>query len=78
MRWTVGLLGALLLSGCYVRGGYGYRNQGYATTQVSAQPAYGAQGAPAQCGACVQGAAEICNGCDDNCNGAIDENCVSY
>lgn len=27
------------------------------------------------CGQCVQGAQEFCNGCDDNCNGVIDENC---
>jgi hypothetical protein len=24
---------------------------------------------------CVQGAAEACNGCDDNCNGMVDEGC---
>ena len=29
------------------------------------------------CTTCVQGAQEICNGCDDNCNGVVDENCIS-
>ena len=24
---------------------------------------------------CTQGAAEVCNGCDDNCNGVVDEGC---
>jgi hypothetical protein len=49
---------------------------------VGTQPnAYG-QCVPVQapprpaCPPCVQGAREICNGCDDNCNGVIDENCV--
>ncbi len=27
------------------------------------------------CGQCVQGAGEACNGCDDNCNGVVDEGC---
>ena len=27
------------------------------------------------CGQCVQGVAEVCNGCDDNCNGVVDEGC---
>lgn len=47
-----------------------------------AQPAYvppaqpaPAQPVPVQC-VCRQGAVEICNGCDDNCNGVIDEQCV--
>ncbi len=31
------------------------------------------QGAPC---VCHQGAQEICNGCDDNCNGVIDEACI--
>lgn len=24
---------------------------------------------------CAQGAQEVCNGCDDNCNGIVDEGC---
>lgn len=27
------------------------------------------------CGQCMQGVAEVCNGCDDNCNGVVDEGC---
>lgn len=27
------------------------------------------------CGQCIQGAGEACNGCDDNCNGVVDEGC---
>lgn len=30
---------------------------------------------PPPCGVCYQGAQEVCNGCDDNCNGVIDEGC---
>jgi hypothetical protein len=30
---------------------------------------------PPACGVCYQGAQEVCNGCDDNCNGVIDEGC---
>lgn len=41
--------------------------------QPAAQPA--APPPQQQC-VCRQGAQEICNGCDDNCNGTIDENCV--
>jgi hypothetical protein len=42
-----------------------------------AQPAYAAPAARPVC-TCRQGAAEICNGCDDNCNGVVDENCARY
>ena len=44
------------------------------TTYVQTQPAY-AQPVVAACGACQQGTFERCNGCDDNCNGVIDEDC---
>ncbi len=40
---------------------------------VAAPAAAFAQGRPC---ACRQGAQEICNGCDDNCNGVIDEGCI--
>jgi hypothetical protein len=72
----------MALSGCYIRtrpayvvspqpvvvsgGGAAYVPPAQATT---------VQPAPAQC-ICRQGAREICNGCDDNCNGVVDEECV--
>jgi hypothetical protein len=40
-------------------------------TVVVTQPAYPQR----VCGQCLQGVQEVCNGCDDNCNGVIDENC---
>lgn len=40
-----------------------------------AQPAQPAYVAPAAQCVCRQGAMELCNGCDDNCNGIVDENC---
>jgi hypothetical protein len=41
-----------------------------------AQPVYQQQPVyQRQCGQCVQGAGEACNGCDDNCNGVVDEGC---
>ena len=38
------------------------------------QPVYAAP-QPRVCGQCMQGTQELCNGCDDNCNGVIDESC---
>lgn len=90
MRGSFGLLALGTLAGCYVRAGYAYRAQPVYTAQpVYAQPAY-AQPVPAQpvqtappayvapvC-QCRQGAVEVCNGCDDNCNGVIDEGCARY
>lgn len=65
---NVGLFAAMwCLTGCYVYG----EAQGPAINATVNTPTVVAGG---QC-TCVQGAAEVCNGCDDNCNGAVDEGC---
>ena len=54
-----------------------YQQQAQPVYQQPAQPVY-QQPAPVyqrQCGQCVQGVGEVCNGCDDNCNGVVDEGC---
>ena len=67
-RWIASILCALVLPGCFV-----YTRPEPVTVSggatVNAAVATGAQ-----C-TCFQGAAEICNGCDDNCNGIVDEGC---
>jgi hypothetical protein len=69
-RWLASVLCALVLPGCFV-----YTRpdpitvNGGATVGTNAVVTTGAQ-----C-TCMQGAAEVCNGCDDNCNGAVDEGC---
>lgn len=55
------------LAGCYV---YGEATAPSINAQVNT-PTVVAGG---QCN-CIQGAAEVCNGCDDNCNGMVDEGC---
>ena len=42
---------------------------------VYAQPAQPVQVQQQAACVCRQGAMEICNGCDDNCNGIVDEEC---
>ena len=54
------------------------QTSGGATYVGPAQPQQGpvyVQPAQRVCPPCVQGAQETCNGCDDNCNGVIDEGC---
>jgi len=46
----------------------------HATVTVSAQPQV-VSGVTVVETSCVQGAQEVCNGLDDNCNGQIDEGC---
>jgi hypothetical protein len=64
----------LTTGGCYVR-------TTARTTQPSVTVQTQQQQQPTQSGvvvlesSCVQGAQEICNGLDDNCNGQIDEGC---
>lgn len=80
--------GAVALGGCVVRARAQpvyVRPAGrvVVTTQpVYQQPVYQAQPVYQQpvyqqpvCGQCIQGAGEACNGCDDNCNGVVDEGC---
>lgn len=55
----------------YVQGGYQAPPPVYQQQPVYQQPVY----ARPACGQCVQGAGEMCNGCDDNCNGVVDEGC---
>jgi hypothetical protein len=73
---------AAALGGCVVRARaqpvYVRPSRVVVTTQ---QPVYQAQPVAQPvyqqpvCGQCVQGAGEMCNGCDDNCNGVVDEGC---
>ena len=86
--WQVFALLVFGATGCVVsaRPGYGgvYSTNAVVTAPtatVVTQPTY-VNTAPQQqvytqpaCGGCVQGTQEFCNGCDDNCNGVIDENC---
>ena len=91
MRWMLALLAVVMLSGCYVRTYQDpqptpvYTAGGVQQAQPvqEAQPAQPVQQAqPAQPAApvcqCSQGARELCNQCDDNCNGVVDENCAQY
>ncbi|MBK6529762.1 MAG: putative metal-binding motif-containing protein [Deltaproteobacteria bacterium] len=90
-RWafSAGLVvaGAMALGGCVVRARAQpvYVRPGRVVVQtqpVYQQPVYQAQPVYQQpvyqqpvCGQCIQGAGEACNGCDDNCNGVVDEGC---
>ena len=85
-RWAVSaglvLAGAMALGGCVVRARAQpvYVRPGRVVVQtqpVYQQPVYQAQPVYQQpvCGQCIQGAGEACNGCDDNCNGVVDEGC---
>ena len=85
-RWaisaTVVMAGALALGGCVVRARaqpvyVQPRRVVVGATYVQPQPVYQAQPVYQQpvCGQCIQGAGEACNGCDDNCNGVVDEGC---
>lgn len=67
-RWIASVLCALVLPGCFVYTRPEPVTYG-GTATVNAQANTGAQ-----C-TCMQGAAEVCNGCDDNCNGTVDEGC---
>ncbi|MDO9020333.1 MAG: putative metal-binding motif-containing protein [Deltaproteobacteria bacterium] len=80
--------GAMALGGCVVRARAQpvyVRPAGRVVVQtqpVYQQPVYQAQPVYQQpvyqqpvCGQCIQGAGEACNGCDDNCNGVVDEGC---
>ena len=82
------LLAAVLMSGCYVTTSARVRPiHPVATVQVSAPPPPTATvqvevqqpqlaaGVTVIQTSCQQGAAEACNGLDDNCNGQIDEGC---
>ncbi|MBI5513134.1 MAG: hypothetical protein HY909_05155 [Deltaproteobacteria bacterium] len=77
---------ALYLGGCVVRGRGGVVVSQPSAVVVSqpsavvvAQPTATVVAQPVvaqpMCGACMQGTGERCNGCDDNCNGVIDEGC---
>lgn len=57
----------------------GYNQPAQPMYNQQAQPVYGqpvqqGYGRPA-CPQCVPGSAEVCDGCDNNCNGVIDEGC---
>ena len=41
----------------------------------TAEPPSPAPAPASHCGPCAQGMTERCNGCDDNCNGMVDEGC---
>jgi hypothetical protein len=69
-RLIAALLGASLLPGCFV-----YTRPDHGAVHVTGDPNVHVVAGGGQC-TCVQGAAEVCNGCDDNCNGTVDEGCA--
>ncbi len=88
MRTVMVLAFVASVSGCYVYGrGAVVVEPPHATvvaapasSTVVAAPAATAVATPVAAqpvcpSTCTQGAPEVCNGCDDNCNGVVDEGC---